>query len=141
MSNERLHPMCSDVSKFNNGIVERLEYRGPDPIVRKPLVISSDVRVSEVNDALLQLMEFLPPSKSSLNVSDVLRRIREYIRAIILTGCDVSVNMLLFHIQVKCTPGHGIEIFIKRIFVICFGCPRGIYTKFRDIGAFFAVFF
>lgn len=105
-----------DVSdRPDRGFIDRSEYRGVEPIERKTLVIGTDVRVSEINDAVMQLFDFLPPSKSALPVTDILKKIREYIRAIVLTGCDVSVNLLLFHIQVKVTPGHGIEIFIRRI--------------------------
>lgn len=93
----------------------------PDPIERQVLVIGTDVRVSEINDAMMQLLDFLPPSKSALPLSEILSKIRQYIRTIVLTGCDVSINLLLFHIQVKCTPGHGIEIYIKRLLPVTAG--------------------
>lgn len=89
--------------------------RGQDPIERRTLVLHADVKISEVNDCVYQLLDFLSPSKSVLPVSDILKKIRDYIRKIVLNGCDISLTFLLFRIQVKCTPGHGIEIFIRRI--------------------------
>lgn len=97
------------------GFIERSEYRGPDPIERRTLVLHADVRITEINDCVMQLFDFLPPSRSPLPVSDILKKIRDYIRKIVLNGCDISLMFLLFRVQVKVTPGHGIEIYIKRL--------------------------
>jgi len=101
--------MLDRVYAPGNGIV--------DPIERRPVILTADVKVSEVNDAFQQLADFLPPSKSPLPVSLILTKIREYIKSVIMTGFDVSLTFLLFRIQVRCTPGHGIEIFIKQLLV------------------------
>jgi len=86
-----------------------------DPIERKVLVFHTDVKVSEVNDAFIQILDFLPPSRSPFPLSDVMRKIKDYIRQVVLSGCDISISILIFQIQVKVTPGHCIEIFVRRI--------------------------
>lgn len=84
-----------------------------DSLKRESLILSADIRIPEYQDAICQLISFLPPSKSSLPVSHILDRVRDFIRTAVLT-CNISINLLIFHIQVKCTPGHTIEIYIRR---------------------------
>lgn len=89
---------------------------GPiDPIERRALVMIATIGVSEVNDAIIQLIDFFPPSASPFPLTDVIKKIREYIRKIVLTGCNISINLLMFDIQVKIVPGHSIEVFIRRV--------------------------
>jgi hypothetical protein len=102
-----------------------------DSIDRHVLVLSADVKVSEVNEAIYQLMTFLPASKSAAPMTDILQKIREFIRKVVFT-CDVSINLLMFKLQVKCTPGHDIEIFIKRIPVVSSGIAANSSGEYAD---------
>lgn len=85
-----------------------------DSLKRESLILSADVRVTDYQDAVHQLVGFLPPSQSSLPMSHILDRVRNFIKTTVLT-CNISINLLIFHIQVKCTPGHAIEIYIRRL--------------------------
>ena len=99
-----------------------------DALDRVPLVLSTVVKCAEYEQAIIQLVEFLPPSKSPLPLTEVLKKIREFIRRVVLTG-NITINLLLFEIQVKVTAGHSIEIYIRRVLNVS-GTP--VYEDAQD---------
>lgn len=103
-----------------------------DPIERRVICYSAVVKINEVYASMQQLVEFLPPSKSPFPLSDVLTKIRQFIRATVMDNFNVTINLLQFEIQIKCTPGHVIEVFIRRMPIVSSGITQNLSGAFAD---------
>lgn len=91
-----------------------------DSLRRESYVVSTDFSVLDMTESVHQLIELLPPSRSALPVSDIYKKIRQFIGHLLLT-VSISMHLLRFEIQIKVIPGHIIEIFLRRVPLVSSG--------------------
>lgn len=85
-----------------------------DSLQRSTYQLVADIRPLEVDSALSQLADYVPPEdKNMLDIREIRSQALSFIRKELLI-CNITINFLIFELIVQVVPGKSINVFIRR---------------------------